>query len=456
MTWQDVYVEAENLCREGNHIDGVKKINGCMELFEMEVGGANSRILRKPRAFIEEFVPRMSPEQKSAAFKIFMCRGDLLVGLGAKKRAATEYDCAEILQPEDEALKLKRAKLEDRGTWEKDKDERVPCTILTGLLGSGKTSLLNHILEMSQGKRIAVIENEFGEVGIDSTLVKGGFLAEEERVDEKVKGCIQCTVRGDIISGLKKLVKDSKKSGQALDGVLIETKGLTNPASLVQTFFADEFVQRRMCLDGILTLVDAKHISQHLAEKQPDGVASKTVEQIAFADRILLNKCDLVDSDAQLLEVEKRIRAINAVAPMKRTMNSAVEMDFILGIRGFSLEKIIDIDHAFQGNIDDHQHDLHVSSVAIDVPGEALQQKLSVWFCWLLSEKGADLFRVRGVLAVKGTKQKLAFQATHNIFASSPEGARAPGEERRCKMVFIGRNLNREELTTRFAACIAE
>mmetsp|Transcript_102789 Transcript_102789/g.193261 ORF Transcript_102789/g.193261 Transcript_102789/m.193261 type:complete len:229 (+) Transcript_102789:101-787(+) len=177
MTWQDVYVEAENLCREGNHIDGVKKINGCMELFEMEVGGANSRILRKPRAFIEEFVPRMSPEQKSAAFKIFMCRGDLLVGLGAKKRAATEYDCAEILQPEDEALKLKRAKLEDRGTWEKDKDERVPCTILTGLLGSGKTSLLNHILEMSQGKRIAVIENEFGEVGIDSTLVKGGFLA---------------------------------------------------------------------------------------------------------------------------------------------------------------------------------------------------------------------------------------------------------------------------------------
>merc|ERR1719258_998551 len=222
-------------------------------------------------------------------------------------------------------------KLDDAGgKLQPDADKKVPCSILTGFLGSGKTTLLNHILEKNHGKRIAVIENEFGEVGIDDALVKGGSMAEEENIVEMNNGCICCTVRGDLIAGLKKLIKNSKKSGKVLDGVMIETTGLADPAPVAQTFFADDFVQQHMRLDGIITLVDAKHVIQHLDDEKPEGVENEAVEQIAFPDRILLNKCDLVESDAELVEVEKRIRAINEGVLVKRTTNSNVEMDFIL------------------------------------------------------------------------------------------------------------------------------
>merc|ERR1712050_90205 len=187
--------------------------------------------------------------------------------------------------------------------------------------------------------------------------------------------------------------KNSRKSSKPLDGVLIETTGLADPAPVAQTFFADDFVQQHMRLDGILTLVDAKHIIQHLDDEKPEGVENEAVEQIAFADRILLNKCDLVESEEDLQEVEKRIRAINEKVPIKRTTNSEVEMDYILGIRGFSLDKIIEMDDAFLEDGKDHQHDTRVSSVGIDVPGEVVQQKLNEWIGWLLKEKGVDLLR---------------------------------------------------------------
>merc|ERR1712199_114210 len=218
-------------------------------------------------------------------------------------------------------------KLDDAGgKLQPDADKKVPCSILTGFLGSGKTTLLNHILEKNHGKRIAVIENEFGEVGIDDALVKGGAMAEEENIVEMNNGCICCTVRGDLIAGLKKLIKTSKKSNKPLDGVLIETTGLADPAPVAQTFFADDFVQQHMRLDGIITLVDAKHIIQHLEDEKPEGVENEAVEQIAFADRILLNKCDLVEAEEELAEVEKRIKMINAKVALKRTTNSEVDM----------------------------------------------------------------------------------------------------------------------------------
>merc|ERR1712070_1339090 len=154
-----------------------------------------------------------------------------------------------------------------------------------------------------------------------------------------------------------KLIKNSKKSGKKLDGVIIETTGLADPAPVAQTFFADDFVQQHMKLDGILTLVDAKHIIQHLEDEKPEGVENEAVEQIAFADRILLNKCDLVENESELDEVERRIRAINESVAIRRTINSEVDMDFILGIHGFSLDKIIEMDDAFLEDSHDHQHD---------------------------------------------------------------------------------------------------
>jgi len=394
----------------------------------------------------------------STLFKMFECRGDLLMRLGAGKRAVIEYTCAASLQPADAEFKQKLTKVTeglDSPAKKAKTDDKIPCSVLTGFLGSGKTTLLNHILKANHGKRIAVIENEFGEVGIDDALVKGGSMADEENIVEMNNGCICCTVRGDLIAGLKKLIKNSKKTGKILDGVIIETTGLADPAPVAQTFFADEFVQQHMRLDGILTLVDAKHIIQHLDDEKPEGVENEAVEQIAFSDRILLNKVDLVEEE-ELAEVEKRIRAINERVPIKRTTNSEVPMDFILGIHGFSLDKIIDMDDAFLKDSHEHQHDPRVSSVGIDVPGQVVMQKLNEWIGWLLKEKGIDLFRSKGVLAVQGMKEKFVFQAIHMLFANSQEGAWAEGEERRCKMVFIGKNLDREELTTGFMKCMAK
>jgi len=315
----------------------------------------------------------------------------------------------------------------------------------------------NHILEANHGRRIAVIENEFGEVGIDDELVKGGAVADgDETIIEMNNGCICCTIRGDLIVGLRKLIENSRKKGKQLDGVLIETTGLADPAPVAQTFFADDFVNENMRLDGILTLVDAKHIIQHLDDEKPEGVENEAVEQIAFADRILLNKCDLVDSEAELEEIEKRIHAINEKVPIKRTTNSNVEMDYVMGIKGFSLDNVVEMDDAFLDGSHDHLHDERVSSVGIDVPGEVIQQKLNNWISDLLKEKGVDLFRSKGVLAVQGMKQKFVFQAIHMLFANSMEGSWAADEERRCKMIFIGKNLNREELTDGFMKCMAK
>merc|ERR1711920_1064605 len=204
--------------------------------------------------------------------------------------------------------------------------------------------------------------------------------------------------------------------------------------------------------DGILTLVDAKHIIEHLDEEKPEGVENEAVEQIAFADRILLNKTDLVD-ETILAQVEKRIRAINERVPIKRTTNSLVDMSFILGIQAFSLDRILDKEDEFLAAEQEHQHDNRVSSVGVDVVGEVDNEKLNKWIGWLLKEKGVDLFRSKGILAVRGMKEKFVFQAIHMLFRNSNGDAWAAGEERRCKMIFIGRNLNREELTKGFMAC---
>ena len=221
---------------------------------------------------------------------------------------------------------------------------KVPVLVLTGFLGSGKTTLLNHILTAPHGKRLAVIENEFGEVGVDDALLaENTRVQHEEQIIEMMNGCICCTVRSDLIAVLQKLAARVRAGELRLDGILIETTGLADPAPVAQTFFVDYSVKAFARLDGIVTLVDARHIEQHLDEEKPEGAENEAVEQVAFADRLLLNKVDLV-SEADLGRVEARLRAINRFAPIQRCEQAAVDVGSLLETRGFDLERTLEMD----------------------------------------------------------------------------------------------------------------
>jgi G3E family GTPase len=323
--------------------------------------------------------------------------------------------------------------------------EKVPVTVLTGFLGAGKTTLLNHILTEQHGRRIAVIENEFGEVGIDDALV----LDAEEEIFEMNNGCICCTVRGDLIRILGNLMKRKDR----FDQVVIETTGLADPAPVAQTFFMDDEMASQLRLDAIVTVVDAKHLIAHLDDDKPDEVENEAVEQLAFADRVVLNKIDLAGED-ELVEVERRIREINALAPVVRTSHGKADLDRILDVGAFDLDRVLADDPAFLDPDAEHQHDQTVSSVGFEVPGELDLDRLNEWLGALLRDRGVDIFRSKGILAVRGWEERYVFQGVHMLMdgrADRPWG----DDPRVSKLVFIGRNLDGAELEQSLRACLA-
>lgn len=323
--------------------------------------------------------------------------------------------------------------------------EKIPVTVLTGFLGSGKTTLVNHILTANHGHRIAVIENEFGEIAIDNDLV----LNADEKIIETTNGCcLCCTARTDLIEILHTLLQRKDR----FDRVLIETSGLADPNPIAQTFFVDDEVAGAFELDAIVTMVDALHIGAHLDEIDQGSGHHQVTDQIAGSDRLVINKIDLVDT-AAVRSLERRLRRINATAEIMTSSYADVDLNDILGVGAFDLARTMAGDpHWLEEN--EHFHDPGLSSVGIEVDGGVDRNAFEAWISALVDERGNDLYRLKGILAVAEDARRYVLQGIHAMFELRPS-TQWGRDERRTKVVFIGRDLDRSELTRGLHSCLA-
>ncbi len=318
----------------------------------------------------------------------------------------------------------------------------IPVTILTGFLGSGKTTLLNYILKADHGHKIAVIENEFGEVGIDNELL---VQDRDEQIIEMNNGCICCTVRGDLVRILGELAVKKKAGALNFDHVVIETTGLADPAPVAQTFFVDEDIQMNYLLDAIVTLVDAVHAPQQLDEHH------EAQEQVGFADRVLISKTDLVDATA-LAALRQRLSRMNPRAKIAEAKFGAAVVDDLIDIRGFNLNAILEIEPEFLTDVD-HEHDDDVTSFVFREDRPLDLERVEDFLGSMIKVYGPQMMRYKGVLNIKGEDKRVVFQGVHMLMGADFGMTWKTNEVRTSKMVFIGRGLPQDVLIQGLTAC---
>lgn len=315
---------------------------------------------------------------------------------------------------------------------------KLKATILTGFLGAGKTTLLNNLLSASGNERIAVIVNEYGEVGIDGKLV----IETQDDVIELNNGCICCTVRADLITTIQGLLT----SGRPIDRIIIETSGLADPAPVIQSFMLDEILASRIQIDAIVTVVDACYVSQQLS-------LAEAQEQISFADLLLLNKIDLV-SESALDRIEVQLRSLNPLAKIVRTGACQIDRSTVLDISAFDLKNILSIDPDILTE-HEHEHDSGIGCVAIQEPLALDPAAFNMWVNRLVQSIGKDLLRVKGVLNFADEPRRYVFHGVHMTLEGRPGRPWLPAQERVSEIVFIGRNLDETSLRTGFRTCLA-
>ena len=338
---------------------------------------------------------------------------------------------------------------------------KIPVTVLTGYLGAGKTTLLNRILSEDHGKKYAVIVNEFGEVGIDNDLIVGA----DEEVFEMNNGCVCCTVRGDLIRVVSGLMK---RKGR-FDAIIVETTGLADPGPVAQTFFVDEDVQKNARLDAVVTVADAKWLSDRLKD------APEAKNQIAFADVIVLNKTDLV-TKPELAEVEARIRAIHPYARLHRTERCQIAISDVLERGAFDLDRILEIEPEFLNAGDDHDHhhdhdhghdhhhhhdhglkhyhDEEMQSLSLRSDKPLDPSKFMPWLQNLVQIEGGKILRSKGILAFQDDDDRYVFQGVHMMLEGDHQRKWKPDEVRQSRVVFIGRELPEDAIREGFERCI--